>query len=150
MSLSARANDSGFQRQPLKELSDRTILPLIWGARPPLRMRRPDRPPAASRCYTALLLAGANPSNSVQISCLRGLRMVQIPAVLQVHAEIRRRPKIPGQTQRRPRRDATPAVDQLIDALVGNVDSIGHIALRESLGFRNSSSSISPGCVGGR
>ena len=64
------------------------------------------------------------------------LRMIQIAAELKIHPEICRHPEVFCQAQSCTGRDPSPSVHQLIDALVGHMESLGQFALGESHGLQ--------------
>jgi len=96
-------------------------------------------------------LAGdAHRPNAPKVGCLGLLDPKKVPPKLEIHPERRRVSKGLGQAQRRARGHAAPLVDQLVHALIGNVDTSASSRCVIPSGLRNSFRSISPGCVGSR
>jgi hypothetical protein len=63
------------------------------------------------------------------------LGMVKVPPQLQMHPKIRRRAKVLRQSEGRAWGEAASPIDQLIHPLVGHVNLVGEVALRESHGL---------------
>ena len=74
---------------------------------------------------------------------------VQVQRELAVEPELGRGAERLGQPQGRRRSDARPAVDDLVQPHIGNPDPVRRSAWVMPSGLMNSSSSISPGGVGG-
>jgi hypothetical protein len=89
-------------------------------------------------------------TNGVQVFRLGLLGVIQIPAQLQIHPEVSGHTKILCQTQSDAGGDALVVGDNFVNALSGHMNELGQFAFINPLGVRNSSKSISPGCVGGR
>ena len=68
--------------------------------------------------------------------CLNLLGMVKVPPQLQMHPKIRRCATVLRQPERCAGSEATPPVDQLIHPLVGHINPLGQVALRQSRGLQ--------------
>src|SRR5579859_1463999 len=73
--------------------------------------------------------------DAIQLSFFSLLGMVQVPTKLDIQPEVSRGSEVFCQAQRRTRRDTPFAVDDLVNPLVGNVDGVSQVALREQHGF---------------
>jgi hypothetical protein len=67
--------------------------------------------------------------NSPQFFSFCSLRMVQIPAQLQIQPEVCRHSEVLRQPQRRARDHASTAIRQFIDPLIGHMDGASQFAL---------------------
>jgi hypothetical protein len=72
----------------------------------------------------------------IQLIRLGLLGMVGVPTQLQMHPKSWRCAKILRQPERRAGGETTPPADQLIHPLVGHVDPLGQVTLRQSHGLQ--------------
>lgn len=80
----------------------------------------------------SVLLADVQGTDLVDVFRLGLLRVVQVPAELQIHPEVRRGAEEPGQPQGCTRRDAASTAHDLVDALEGDMDGCGEVALGQA------------------
>ena len=62
--------------------------------------------------------------------------MLEVPLQLQIHPIIRRCAEVLRRPERRAGGEATPPIDQLINVLIGHVDPLDQVTLRQSYGLQ--------------
>src|SRR5579872_1593423 len=100
--------------------------------RSPLSRARPDLDPRLGRPSGHRFVVGHDSLDELELRGLGPARLVEIPAKLEAHPEIRRGAQELGKPEGRARRHAAPLVDDLIDPLIGNADPSRQLSLRQA------------------